>query len=188
MPRLATSTAPRLLRRALLAAVVCVFALVPSNALAAQPVDRFHAHFTDSFSNQICGIDVDVELKVTDNFKLFADWSFKDTTSVRETMTNPLNGKAVVLSVAGQASGPAPTIDEAAGTITFDVTLKGLPEKIQTAHGSVLLRDAGVISFTDTFDLETGELISSESIVKGPHPEADSDFTRFCEVISGALS
>jgi len=35
--------------------------------------------------------------------------------------------------------------------------------------------------------LETGEFISSETIVKGPHPEADSDFTLFCEVISGAL-
>ena len=45
-----------------------------------------------------------------------------------------------------------------------------------------MLRDAGIITFADTFDLETGEFISSETIVnKGPHPEADSDFTLFCE-------
>jgi hypothetical protein len=45
-----------------------------------------------------------------------------------------------------------------------------------------------VITFADTFDLETGEFISSETIVNGPHPEAESDFTLFCEVITGALA
>lgn len=83
----------------------------------------------------------------------------------------------------------SPIIDEEAGTITFLTSPIGLPEKIQTANGPVLLRDAGVITFADTFDLETGEFLSSETIVnKGPHPEADSDFTLFCEVITGALA
>jgi hypothetical protein len=37
--------------------------------------------------------------------------------------------------------------------------------------------------------LETGDFISSEIVVnKGPHPDADSDFTLFCEVISEALT
>ena len=40
----------------------------------------------------------------------------------------------------------------------------------------------------DTFDLDTGDLISSDVIIKGPHPEAESDFTLFCEVISEALA
>jgi hypothetical protein len=94
-----------------------------------------------------------------------------------------------VSASAGQATGPAPVVDEQAGTITFTATYKGLPEKIQTAHGPVLLRDAGVITFADTFDLQTGEFISSETLVNnGPHPEADSDFTRFCEVVGGALA
>ena len=80
-------------------------------------------------------------------------------------------------------------MDEDAGTITFSTTFKGLPEKIQTANGRVLSRDAGLITFADTFDLETGEFISSEIIFnKGPHPELDSDFTLFCEVISEALA
>lgn len=60
--------------------------------------------------------------------------------------------------------------------------------KIQTAHGPVLLRDAGVITFVDTFDLETFELISSDVIIKGPHPEAESDFALFCEVFTEALA
>ena len=80
-------------------------------------------------------------------------------------------------------------VDEEAGTITFLTSYKGLPEKIQTAHGAVLLRDAGIITFADTFDLETGAFISTEIVVnKGPHPEADSDFTLFCDVITEALT
>ena len=83
--------------------------------------------------------------------------------------------------------GPA-LIDEQAGTITFVTSYAGLPEKIQTAHGAVLLRDAGIISFADTFDLATGEFLGSEVTIKGPHPEADSDFVLFCEVITAALT
>ena len=175
--------------RALLVALVTALVVFPAPALAAQPIAQFHDHFTDSFSDEICGIPVDVDLVVTDNFFLYADETFKDTSSVRATFTNPVNGKSVVVSSAGQVTGPPPVVDEEAGTITFLTSFTGLPEKIQTAHGAVLLRDAGIITFADTFDLETGEFISSETIVnKGPHPEADSDFTLFCEVISGALT
>ncbi len=176
--------------RALVAILITVFAVLPGTASAAQPIEQFHDHFTDSFSDEICGIAVDVDLVVTDNFFLYADGTFKDTSSVQATLTNPENGKSVVLSNAGQVSGPPPIVDEEAGTITFITgPYKGLPEKIQTAQGPVLLRDAGIITFADTFDLETGEFLSDETIVnRGPHPEADSDFTLFCEVITGALT
>ena len=173
-------------RQAVVAAVVaCV--LLPAGALAAKPVEQFHDHFTDSFTEDICGIQVNTELIVTDNFFLYADDSFKDTSSVMATFTNPENGQSVVLSNAGQVTGTA-IVDEEAGTISFVTTYKGLPEKIQTVGGPVLLRDAGVISFIDTFDLETGEFISSDVVIKGPHPEADSDFELFCEVMTDALT
>ena len=173
--------------RALVVTLIGAFAVLPGTASAAQP-EQFHDHFTDSFSGDVCGIAVDIDVVVTDNFFLFADGTFKDTSSVRTTFTNPENGSSVIVSSAGQVTGPPPIIDEEAGTITFLTSFKGLPEKIQTAQGPVLLRDAGVITFADTFDLETGEFISSETIVNGPHPEADSDFTLFCEVITGALA
>jgi len=49
-----------------------------------------------------------------------------------------------------------------------------------------LLRDAGLIVFATTF--EGDEFISSETVlVKGPHPEAESDFALFCEVVTEAL-
>jgi hypothetical protein len=174
--------------RTLLVALVTALVVLPTPALAAQPIAQFHDHFTDSFSDEICGIPVDVDLVVTDNFFVYADGTFKDTSSFKQTFTNPENGKSVVVSGAGQVTGPPPVVDEEAGTITFLTSFIGLPEKIQTANGAVLLRDAGIITFADTFDLETGEFISSETIIKGPHPEAESDFALFCEVISAALT
>ena len=169
------------------AAAFVAFVLLPAGALAVQPVEQFHDHFTESFSEEICGIPVNTTVVVTDNFFLYADDSFKDLSSVMATFTNPENGQSVVLSNAGQVSGTA-IVDEEAGTISFVTTYKGLPEKIQTSGGPVLLRDAGVISFVDTFDLETGDFISSDVIIKGPHPEAESDFEAFCEVMTDALS
>jgi hypothetical protein len=177
---------PTLVRALFVALTMLV--VLPASALGAKPVEQFHDHFTESFSDEICGIPVDVDLVVTDNFFLYADDSFKDTSSFMGTFTNPVNGKSVVVSSAGLVSGPAPIVDEEAGTITFFTTFKGLPERIQTANGPVLLRDAGFVTFADTFDLETGEFISSEITAKGPHPELDSDFTLFCEVVSEALT
>jgi hypothetical protein len=174
-------------RQALAAAFVAAFFLLPAGALAARPVEQFHDHFTDTFSDEVCGIPVDAMIVVTDNFFVYADDSFKDTSSVMVTFTNPENGKSADLSNAGQITGTA-IVDEEAGTITFITSFKGLPEKIQTAQGPVLLRDAGVITFIDTFDLETGDFISSDVVVKGPHPEADSDFELFCEVMTAALT
>lgn len=176
--------------RALIVPLIAAFtlAVVPGTALGANPIAQFHDHFTESFSDVICGIPVDVDIVVTDNFFLYEDDTFKDTSSFQATYTNPVNGKSVLISSAGQVSGPPPIVDEEAGTITFLTSFKGIPEKIQTANGPVLLRDVGIITFADTFDLETGDFISSEIVVnKGPHPDADSDFTLFCEVITGAL-
>jgi hypothetical protein len=173
--------------RALLVTLVTALAIVPGTALGAKPIEQFHDHFTDSFSDEICGIAVDVEVVVTDNFFVFPDEAFRDTASVRATFTNPVNGNSIVISNAGLVTGEA-VIDEAAGTITFFTSFKGLPEKIQTAQGPVLLRDVGFVTFADTFDLATGDFISSEIVFeKGPHPDLDSDFELFCEVISGAL-
>src|SRR5438093_3564260 len=112
------------LPHALLAAFVAAFVLLPAGALAAQPVERFHDHFTDTFSDEVCDIPVDGSVVGTDNFFVYADDSFKDTSSVKTTFTNPENGKSVILSNAGQVTGTA-IVDEDAGTISFVTTFKG---------------------------------------------------------------
>jgi hypothetical protein len=180
------------LLRALGVALVAAFAILPAGALGAKP-EIFHTHFLDTEEDvDVCGITVDIVAEGVFTDKAFFDQEgnfvrFISTASATSTLTAE-NGKSVTIQNAGQFTEVEPLIDEEAGTITFVFTFKGLPEKIQTAHGPVLLRDAGLITFADTFDLETGEFISSDIIVRGPHPEAESDFALFCEVITEALT
>jgi hypothetical protein len=159
-----------------------------ASANAAQPVEQFHDRFTDTFRiNDLCGFTVRDTVTVTDNFFAYADGSFTDTGSVRQKLTNVRNGRSVIVAAAGRSTGTA-IVDEDAGTITFISTQFGLQERIQTPDGPVLLRDAGIITFTDTFDLATDALISSEIAFTGPHPEAESDFEAFCEIVTPLLS
>jgi hypothetical protein len=178
--------------RALLVALITPLAVVPATALAASP-EVFHEHFSDTVEDvDVCGVNVDIVSEGVFTDKLFFDQDgsfvrFMSTVSGKNTFTAD-NGKSVVVYFSNQFTDIDPIVDEAAGTITFVTTFKGLPEMIKTPHGPVLLRDAGLISFADTFDLATFDFISSEVIVKGPHPDADSDFTLFCEVITEALA
>jgi hypothetical protein len=168
-------------------ALIASLAVLPRIAVGA--ATKFHSRFTGDFSTELCGLTVDVHIIDTDNFFLNPDGSFKDTYSIQQTFTNPANGKSVTVTGAGQAVGTGAIVDEQANTVTFVVSYKGLPEKIQAKNGPVLLRDAGIITFTDVFDLTTGDFISETiNVNKGPHPEADSDFTLFCQVITEALS
>lgn len=180
-----------LLTASLLAATAGV--AVPAVAHA-DPPEVAQGNFDETFENvDVCGINVDVRARgsFTDHVFFDNDGNFErftSTSSVKQTFTAD-NGKSVIVQNAGQFADTDGIIDEAAGTITFVYTYKGLPEQIRTPHGPVLVRDAGVITFADTFDLETGDFISSEVLVNnGPHPEADSNFELFCEVITAALS
>jgi hypothetical protein len=183
-------------RRTLLtASLLAATAAVAAPAVAhADPPERFHGRFDETFENvDVCGINVDVHSKgvFTDLFFFDSEGNFErfqSTVSGKDTLTAD-NGSSVVIQYSQQYSDTEGVVDEAAGTITFVYTFKGLPEKISTAQGPVMVRDAGVITFADTFDLETGDFISQEVLVNsGPHPEADSDFELFCEVITAALS
>jgi hypothetical protein len=156
-------------------------------ALGGKPT-VIHDRFTDEFSEQdFCGAGFTVEHSVSGVQNIREDGeSFKATGRVRDVITNPDNGRSVIVSSAGQVTNEIVSGDPE-GVHTHLLTFKGLPEKIQTAHGEVLTRDAGVIAIADTFDGDV--FISSEVVLnKGPHPEADSDFELFCEVVVDALS
>jgi hypothetical protein len=181
------------LLRTLLLAVVLALAVAPAGALGAKP-ERFHERVVEFFeAEDVCGFTVDVTVEGVFTDLVFFDKEgnfvrFMSLSSFRVTFTEA-DGDSVVLQNSGLFQEAEPIIDEEAGTITFVVTFKGLPEKIQTAQGPVLTRDAGIVTFAETFDLETGEFISTEIIaVKGPHPELESDFELFCEVITDALA
>jgi hypothetical protein len=178
------------LRLPLCLALFAALALMPAAALAAPPG---HEHFRDvaTFVDpDFCGtgqaINVSYDARV--NIWIASDSPtglVRTTASVKQVFTNPDTGDSVNLSSAGQTTEEEVSGD-LAGLHTVLVTTKGLPEKIQTTHGPVLTRDAGLIAILFTFDGD--ELISSETVaVKGPHPEADADFELFCEVMTEAL-
>lgn len=114
-------------------------------ALADTPVlihDRVDAHVTDL---DFCGagVTVDVAVSGVQNIRL-GDEVFEAAGRFRAVITNPATGAAVVVSSAGQVHDEMVSADHE-GVHTHLVTFRGLPEKIQTAGGEVLLRDAGLI-------------------------------------------
>jgi hypothetical protein len=177
--------------RTLLMAGLVALAIAPAGAIGAKP-DRFHERVVEFFeADNVCGLTVDTTVAGVITELAFVDKEgnlvrFMSLSSFRVTFTDA-EGDSVIVQNANLFQ-QTEVVDEEAGTITFIATFKGLPEKIQTAQGPVLLRDAGIATFADTFDLATGEFISSEvTVVKGPHPELDSDFELFCEIVTDAL-
>jgi hypothetical protein len=56
----------------------------------------------------------------------------------------------------------------------------------ELAHGRVLIRDAGYVVIRQT--IEDDEIVDQEVLInKGPHPDLDSGFELFCEVMPEAL-
>ena len=163
-------------------------ALMASSAASAPLVDRFHGTFSETFPDNQCGIDGTSVVSGMDNIQVFADGTFKDQFRLNQTFTSAATGKSVLLFAANQFVGTGP-IDNGDGTITFVSTFKGLPEKIKLPNGRVLSRDAGFVSFNDTFDATTGEFLGTTiSPENGPHPDLDSGFALFCDVIVPALT
>ncbi|HJU68546.1 MAG TPA: hypothetical protein VJ650_09910 [Gemmatimonadaceae bacterium] len=161
----------------------------PQVVSARKPIERFHGRFSGSAPSEICGIPVELDFVAMNNYFLHEDGSVSLTTSGSTTITNPANGNSVVISFAGHRPSAAPILDAETGILTFVSTFKGLSQKLQTANGPVLVRDAGIITIVEKFHYDTGTFLSSEIIVnKGPHPESESDFTLFCEVVLSELT
>ena len=179
----------RLLSVALIAVAVMAVA-VAAFALGAFPVihDHFsaviHDRFSDTFTEtDFCESGLTVMHTVRGVRNITED-GFKATGRFRDVITNPDNRKSVIVSGAGQFTDTTISGDpEHVHTHLF--TSKGLPSKVQTAHGSVLFRDAGLIAFGVVFDGDA--FTSSEVANKGPHSEAHSDFTLFCDTVVPAL-
>jgi hypothetical protein len=154
-------------------------ALMASSASSARIVEQFHGTFSDTFDDNICGIEGTTVVSGMDNIQVFADGTFKDQFRQNYVFTSTATGKSVLLFVAQQFIG----------TVTFTSTFKGLPEKLKLPNGTVLSRDAGFVTFNDTFDATTGDFLGETiSPENGPHPDLDSGFTLFCDVIVPALT
>ena len=184
-----TATGPKL---ALVLAGALALAIGASGgASAAAPIANEHNMFTDTFADQVCDIPGTSTVNVVNNFKLYADGTFRDTSRIRQVFTAD-NGKSVVIFSAGQVTGLNDPPQNPDGTITFINTFKGLPEKLSIAGGPTLSRDAGVVTVATTFrELPNGELefvSQTFSGEHGPHPDLESGFEVFCDVLIPALT
>jgi hypothetical protein len=163
-------------------------ALLPAAASAAGPI---HTNYSYTVPNDsICGITVTASITGVDNFWPVYDAngnpvSFFDTGNYRVTFT-AANGKSLVLSYAGQETGTFTMNPD--GTITFMDTFKGVPEKFSSPQGGTLTRDAGIITLAKTLS-SSWELISwTVAFQSGPHPDADSGSSIYCQVVTAALT
>jgi hypothetical protein len=171
-------------------AVVAVALVLTTAAGAAKPI---HVNIDETFTDNVCGLDVTGHAVGVDNFWPVFDSagnliSFKDTSSMKVIWTR--NGKSFVVANAGQSTGTA--TGDFDGVVTFTTTIKGIPERFFTpGGGGVISRDAGNITIQDVVDFSTnpeGDLISSTILTnKGPHPEAEGDFALFCQVFTQVL-
>jgi hypothetical protein len=162
--------------------------IVPDTAQAAAPQ---HVNFSGTVPNvDLCGITTTVMYSGVDTFTPVFDSSgnliaFKDLHQEQDTYT-AANGQSVTVRTAGQHTGSLTMNPD--GTVTFVSTSKGMPEQISTPNGPVLTQDVGFVSTIFLLD-SSGNIISSTIIIEnGPHPEKDSGFALFCQVVTDALS
>jgi hypothetical protein len=177
------------MRRRLLAAARSRMAgaITVSFALAALADERFHDVFAD-VDDDFCGTGQPIEFAVDVTGNLWdaphkAD--FKQTATGSVTLTNPLTGDTAVNRFAGP-SWVVLISGDPEGDHVDVVTVKGLPEHWKLAHGGVLIRDAGYAVIRNT--VENDEVVDQEILLeRGPHPDLESDFELFCEVMPEAL-
>jgi hypothetical protein len=158
-------------------------------AVAANPGVN-HFTFADSFTDDnFCGtgqtVDISSSGRVTEFLSPNQPVDYRNVSEGNNVYTNPLNGATVIQHFASAFSDTIISGDPE-GVHTHEFTIKGLPELLRTPHGGVLIRDAGYIVF---HEVDNGDVfISSEIVVdRGPHPDAESDFTLFCDVVTSAL-
>jgi len=178
---------------AISAALIAAAAVVPARAFSAQPISEHFLLAGEHEGLDFCGVTVDEVFRGTFTRIAFFDNNgnfvrFQETASGTSIFT-AANGKSVTLTFAQRFSAPPLIIDEQAGTSTYVFTITGMLAQLRAAQGGVLIRDAGLLTFAITFDLETGAFISNEVVaLNGPHPELESGFTALCEAFTQALA
>jgi hypothetical protein len=172
---------------------IAVASLVLGAAPAAHAANPDVNHRTEigGFSDpDFCGsgrtVDVSFEVNVVEFLSPNQD---VDVALVRQGtfwLTNPETGATVQNHFAGRYSESLVSGDPA-GIHTIEYTTHGLDEQLRLENGRVLSRDAGYHAWRDTLDGDNAFLSGGDVVNNGPHPDADSNFAIFCEVITTAL-
>lgn len=167
---------------------ILLLLLTAQAVLGAKPVhDKYR--FEETFTEDLCGIMVTTHLEVKGNVLIFED-RFVDVSQVRLTWTNA-EGDWLENFIAG----PVFFSEQLDGDIlTFTSRHAGVHERLRSSAGLTAAFDRGQIVFQTVIDINDPEdseddlFVSFDILLQaGPHPEADSDFVLFCEVVHDVL-
>jgi hypothetical protein len=164
-------------------------AALPTGVSAAAPQ---HVNFSGTIPNvDLCGFNTTLTYSGVDTFTPVFDSAgnlvaFKDLHQEQDTYTTT-NGQSITIHSGGMQTGTF-TLNPDGTLATTLITYKGLPEQLKTPNGPVLTQDAGIITFFNLFDSSGNFISQTVTAESGPHPEADSGFTLFCQAVTAALS
>lgn len=177
------ATRPSELARRVAGALLATIALaVPATATAAPLHEAIAGSYTvDDFCGT--GKSVDVTFSGTQTLSI-EETVERFTIEIKYWVTNPENGLVVREHGAGQ-SVLRFVPGEDGGEIVV-VSSRGILEQLKPVQGGLLTTDVGLLTLRHGFDAD-GEYIGTEVVVRGPHPELDSDFTLYCETMTEAL-
>jgi hypothetical protein len=162
--------------------IVAVAAVLPITASAAKPEHAFHSEtFTDP---DLCGTGASVDGFFESIFTA-SERNGVIKTEHQGSVTFTYGGSSAVVSFAGQFTDTIVATAEG-GVETHQLVSKGITEKIQAPNGPVLSIDAGVI--VELVTVQDGNVLNEQIVsTNGPHPEAASGGSLFCEIVPQAL-
>ena len=157
------------------------------------PASPIHTQINDTFSQNVCGLDVTGADVGVDNFTPIFDSSgnlvsFRDTIQIKTTFTNPANGKKLVLQLLPQTRlAPLSAISPVSSR--SPPTTRASLRRIFVPGGPVITMDVGFITFVTVMDFTTNPaVVVSQAITinHGPHPDATGSI--FCGVFTQTLA
>lgn len=182
-----------------IAGAACLIGLTAAPATAAKPFENVTERFTDTFEEELCGIDVVTTVSFVDHFlaRIGPDGFplFQGSGRGTASLYNPETDLTVTVDNRGGFKDLRVT-DNGDGTITVITQAVGIPVEVTFDDGTVGLKDVGRIVFSTVIDyngtptnVDDDTFISQETLsISGPHPEAESDFTLFCETVVEGLT
>jgi hypothetical protein len=181
--------------------LACGLLLAMVQPAAAQLVERSHEHIVMTIpDDEVCGIPVTTTIDIIENIHERLAKSgfplFQSTGRGTLTFTNPKTGKSVSFFFAGVNYKDLTVVDNGDGTITLRTAVTGVPEKLRLSNGTVVNMDVGRLVFVSVLDYngtptntdDDVEISSSIESISGPHPDLESDFELFCEVVVPGLT